>query len=79
MFLDTFKPVPIGDKAYLVEPEDVPKDANARHWWTIVDYVPDAARLYIVPGFARANRLGLIRCAVAWGGNSDDHPLYVYL
>lgn len=78
MFLETFRPLAVRDNNYLVEPEDVPEDPDARHWWTIVDYVPDSPRLYIVPGFTRTNRLGCIQCALPWGGNPDDHPLYVY-
>lgn len=77
VFLNTFGPVATKN-GFITEAEEVPKDADPRSWWTIVDYAPDSSRLYIVPGFAHANRLGFIRCLHPWGGNADDHPLYLY-
>lgn len=62
----------------LIDKQDVPPDASYRDWWTIVDYAPNSNRLYLVPGFAHANRLGFIKCLRPWGGNADDHPLYLY-
>jgi hypothetical protein len=78
IFLNAFAPVLASKDNYLVEPCDVPKDADPHDWWTIVDYAPDAPRLYITAGIAHANRLGCIRCHRPWGGNADDHPLYLY-
>lgn len=77
MFLNTFGPVATRN-GFIAEAEEVPKDADHRSWWTVVDYAPDSNRLYLVPGFARANRLGFVRCLHPWGGNADDHPLYLY-
>jgi hypothetical protein len=77
-FQTTFAPVEVRSGSYLVEPEDVPKGASFRDWWTVVDYDPTSNRLYLVPGFARANRLGFVQCLRPWGGNADDHPLYLY-
>lgn len=77
MFLNTFGPVATRN-GFIVEAEDIPKDADPRSWWTVVDLAPDSNRLYLVPGFAHVNRLGFVRCLHPWGGNADDHPLYLY-
>lgn len=77
-FHNTFAPVEVGTNDYIVEPCDVPKGTDRRLWWTVVDYAPDSNRFYVVPGFRYVNRLGYVQCLRPWGGNPDDHPLYVY-
>jgi hypothetical protein len=78
MFHALFAPICQANGEYLHEPEDVPKDADPRHWWTVVDLEPSRPVLYLEPGLHRANRLGHVRCERPWSGNADDHPLYVY-
>lgn len=77
-FESLYAPVRRSAAGLLWEPCEVPADADARYWWTVVDHVPGRHRLYLVPGFRRANRLGHVCCAVPWGGEADQHPDYVY-
>lgn len=79
MFRRTFHPLEGTPGHFMLQPEDIPEGADPREWWTVVDYAPDTPRLYLTAGFARANRLGVVRCLYPWGGNADDHPLYLYL
>lgn len=78
IFQTLFAPIPTPLGSYLRYPEDVPKDADPRRWWTVVDYDPNGPYLHLVPGVTRTNRLGVITCANAWDGNAQRHPLYVY-
>lgn len=78
VFSETFAPLEVGHNNYIVEPMDIPKGADFRLWWTVVDYAPESQRFYIAPGFHHSNRIGCIQCLRPWGGNADDHPLYVY-
>lgn len=78
-FQSLFSPIKQPNGSFLVEPEHVPKDADHRHWWTIVDLNPAGRTFYLLAGFHRANRLGLIRCQRAWDGEPDEHPEYTYL
>ena len=77
-FCATFAPKLQANGQYLIEPDDVPADADPRLWWTIVDHDPSGSAFYLEPGFRRANRLGHVVCERAWGGSPDDHPLYIF-
>jgi hypothetical protein len=78
IFRRTFHPLEVTPDSFMLQPEDIPEHADPREWWTVVDYAPDTPRLYLTAGFTRANRLGVVRCLHPWGGNADDHPLYIY-
>lgn len=62
----------------LHEVNELPPDPDERRWWTVVDLDPNGPRLYLLPGFRLANRLGFIETEHAWGGDADKHPHYVY-
>lgn len=79
MFCSLFAPIRQTNGNYLIEPWDVPKDAEHTHWWSIVDLNPNGRRFYLQPGIDRTNRIGLVRCERAWGGEAEAHPDYLYL
>lgn len=77
-FAALFAPTKTTNGAYMREPDEIPKGADPRHWWTVVDYDPNGPYLHLVPGITGANRLAVIACEHAWGGSPQNHPLYVY-
>lgn len=76
-FEKLFQPIQREDNTVLWEPWEVPKDADPREWWTLLDPMT-SGQLYLAAGFHFVNRLNYVRCAVAWGGERDDHPEYLY-
>lgn len=62
---------------YLWDAGDIPRDADRRYWWTVVDVGPDPP-FQLEAGIHRVNRIGLVQCINAWGGNAADHPNYIY-
>lgn len=70
-----FDPIVRQDDTVLWEPWDVPRDADARHWWTVLDC---DGRLLLCAGFHFVNRFAYVQCANAWGGEWSDHPEYLY-
>ena len=75
MFDHLFQPISEGR---LHEVNELPPNPDQHHWWTAVDLDPDGQRLYLLPGFRHANRLGFVQAAHAWGGDADLHPRYIY-
>lgn len=76
VFAKRFEPVERDDETCLWEPDEVPKDADYRHWWTVVD--GDRGRLVLLAGFHLVNRVGYVQCRVPWGGEANKHPDYLY-
>ena len=72
-----FAPLKRADGSHLWEPWEVPKPADARFWWTVLDPMT-SGQLYLAAGFHFVNRLGYVQCAVPWGGEWHDHPEYLY-
>jgi hypothetical protein len=62
----------------LHEVDELPTEPDEHHWWTAVDLAPDTNSLYLLPGFRLVNRLGFVETTHAWGGDADQHPLYLY-
>ena len=58
---------PAADHDYLWEPSQVPKDADGRYWWTVLDC---DGGLYLAAGFRFVNRFAYVRCANPW--TEDD-------
>lgn len=75
VFERLFRPVIRSNGSLLWEPSEVPAGEDGHHWWTVLDY---DGKLYLAAGFRFANRFAYVQCAVAWDGNADDHPDYVY-
>ena len=63
------------DGSVIVEPWDVPPDADYRYWWTVVD---GGDKLYVGPGFHFVNRIGYIQCEKPWSDDDLKQPDYVY-
>jgi len=63
------------DGSPIYEPWEVPKDADGRYWWTVLDC---DGRLLLAAGFHFVNRIGYIKCERPWGGEWSDHPEYFY-
>lgn len=63
------------DGAIMWEPHEVPKDADGRFWWTVIDC---DGRLLLAAGFHIVNRLGYVKCRNGWAGEWSDHPEYYY-
>ena len=59
------------------EPWEVPKDADYRHWWTVLDPMT-SGQLYLAAGFHFVNRLGYVQCANPWGGEWSEHGEFLY-
>jgi len=78
MFRTLFAPIVQANGRYLVEPWEVPKDADHTRWWTIVDLDPNGRTFYLRPGFHHANRIGLVHCERAWGGQAEDHTDFIF-
>jgi hypothetical protein len=60
-----FRPLPHDDKridGIMWDGDDVPRDADERHWWTVVEAAEDGP-FHLEAGIHRANRIGLVRCA----------------
>lgn len=72
-----FAPIEREDGNFIWEPWEVPKPADCRYWWTLLDPMT-SGQLYLANGFHFVNRLGYIRCANPWGGEIGDHPEYLY-
>jgi hypothetical protein len=70
VFEQKFEPLPAPHHDYLWETHQVPKDADGRYWWTVIDC---DGRLYLVPGFRFVNRFAYVRCANPW--NEQDAGL----
>jgi hypothetical protein len=70
-----FKPIDREEGCPWWEREDLPWDVDYRHVWTILDC---EGRLYVSPGFRFVNRLGYVRCAVAWTDEDRHQPDYRY-
>lgn len=78
VFERRFLPIAKSDGSYVWEKWEIPKDADYREWWTLVDPMTGGGRWYLAAGFHLVNRVGFVRCAVPWGGEWDEHPEYVY-
>lgn len=63
------------DGAIMWEPFEVPKDADARFWWTLIDC---DGRLLLGAGFHIVNRLGYVLCRNGWDGEWSNHAEYYY-
>lgn len=72
-----FEPIERTDGSVLWEPWDVPKGADYRHWWTVLDPMTTGQH-YLAAGFHFVNRLGYVQCKNAWGGDWQNHPEYLY-
>ena len=48
--------------------EEIPRPIVGRHWWTVVDC---DGKLYLSAGFHVVNRIGYVRCEIAW--TDADH------
>lgn len=70
-----FQPEPKLDGSLLWDYAEIPRDANARHWWTVVEC---DGKLFVSAGFHVVNRLAYLKCANAWGGDWSAHPEYCY-
>ena len=66
-FEQRFEPQPAADHDYLWEPSQVPKDADGRYWWTVLDC---DGGLHLAAGFRFVNRFAYVRCANPW--TEDD-------
>jgi hypothetical protein len=64
-----FEPQPAPDHDYLWEAHLVPKDADGRVWWTVLDC---DGRLYLSRGFRIVNRFAYVRCANPWTDEDAD-------
>lgn len=76
LFERRFEPIMRDDDSLIWEAWDVPRGADARHWWTILG--PMTGSLYLAAGFHFVNRLGYVHCRHRWGGEWSDHPEYRY-
>ena len=74
-FEKLFEPIMRDEETVLWEPWEVPRDADARYWWTVFDC---DGRLLLCAGFHFIDRLGYIQCANPWGGEWSEHPEYLY-
>lgn len=78
VFERRFLPIAKADGSFIWEKWEIPKDADYREWWTVVDPMTSSGRWYLAAGFHLVNRVGFVRCAVPWGGEWEEHPEYVY-
>ena len=74
-FEKLFEPIMRDEETVLWEPWEVPRDTDARHWWTVLDC---DGRLLLCAGFHFVDRFGYIQCAKPWGGEWSAHPEYLY-
>lgn len=72
-----FAPIEREDGGLIWEPCEVPKDADHRLWWTVLDPMT-TGQLYLSAGFHFVNRLGYVQCTNGWDGKWNDHPEYLY-
>lgn len=71
-----FQPMPAPNHDLLWEVRgEVPRDADYRYWWTVLDY---GGRLHVSPGFRFVNRFAFIRCSVPWTDDDERQPDYRY-
>ncbi len=70
-----FRPLPAPDHGVLWEAAQVPRDADYRFWWTVIDC---DGRLLVSPGFRFVNRFAFIRCAQPWQDDDEGQPDYRY-
>jgi len=70
-----FNPLPAPHHDVLWDLHELPPDAEARYWWTVVDC---DGRLYLTPGFRFVNRFAYVRCAVPWTSDDEGQPEYRY-
>ncbi len=70
-----FEPLPAPDHDLLWEIGQVPKGADYRYWWTVLDC---EGHLYLSPGFRFVNRFAFIRCARPWTDDDQRQPDYWY-
>ncbi|MEQ1616368.1 MAG: hypothetical protein ABL904_26755 [Hyphomicrobiaceae bacterium] len=68
-----FEPLPAPDHDLLWEVGQVPKGADYRYWWTVMDW---DGRFYISPGFRFVNRIAFVRCARPWTDDDQRQPDY---
>jgi hypothetical protein len=70
-----FGPLPAPDHDLLWEIGQVPKDADYRYWWTVLD---GEGRIYLAPGFRFVNRFAFVRCARPWTDVDFHQTSYRY-
>ncbi len=70
-----FEPLPAPDHDLLWEIGQVPKGADYRYWWTVLD---SDGHLYLSPGFRFVNRFAFVRCARPWTDDDQRQPDYRY-
>jgi hypothetical protein len=70
-----FQPLPAPSHDVLWDLHQLPRGADARYWWTVLDC---DGRLYVSPGFRFVNRFAYIRCTLPWTNDDDDQPDYRY-
>lgn len=66
-----FQPIELADGSIVRDGRDVPKDADARFWWTLLDC---DGKSILATGFHFVNRLGYVQCRHGWDGEWNDHP-----
>jgi hypothetical protein len=70
-----FEPMPAPNHDFLWDVGTVPKDADPRYWWTVLDC---DGRLPRAPGFCFVNRFAFVRCAKPWSDEDFQQPGYRY-
>jgi hypothetical protein len=70
-----FLPLPAPSHDVLWDFHQLPKDAEAQYWWTVLDC---EGRLYVSPGFRFVNCFAYIRCTVPWTNDDEGQPDYRY-
>ena len=63
-----FKPAVRDDGSLIWRHEEIPRPIVGCHWWTVVDC---DGKLYLSAGFHFVNRIGYVRCEIAW--TDADH------
>jgi hypothetical protein len=74
-FEKLFEPIMRADDTVLWESNEIPQDADAHYWWTVLDC---DGRLLLAAGFHFVNRFAFVRCSRPWGGDWSEHPEYLY-
>jgi hypothetical protein len=70
-----FNPMLAPNHDYLWDLGSVPKDADPRSWWTVLDC---DGRLSLAPGFRVVDRFAFVRCAKPWSDVDYQQPGYWY-